>query len=89
VQRPVWRRGQLRELGATRHRRSAEDGKACTAARLTEGHDDAGDDEGGDNSSPAPMPATKPTAAFASSPIFGRWLWMNAGRSVYAADQVA
>ena len=40
-------------------------------------------------SSPPPMPATKPSAVFARSPIFGCMLWIRAGRSVYAADQIA
>ena len=40
-------------------------------------------------SRPPPMPATKPSAIFARSPIFGCRLWISAGRSVDAADQSA
>jgi hypothetical protein len=40
-------------------------------------------------STPTPMPATKASAALASSPIFGCMLCTRAGRSLYARDQNA
>ena len=35
------------------------------------------------------MLATKPSAVFARSPIFGCMLWISAGRSLWACDQTA